>query len=159
MRDRTFILTQPDNCTTWRQQGTVHVEDGRVFLYELNLYDMFKQFEGQHIEIAITANPDPWPLDPLIVPLVEAMQHKGIHTLGSCQGHVDGSYYTPYPWVAFPEKLSDLFNLSQPPHPDWYSTVGESSSTIMWRTVVEASTEAELTKLQESILELAKAIS
>lgn len=159
MRTVTYTLVQPDNTTTWRQQGTVQISDGRVFLYEMNLAEFFAQFEGKHIEIAVAINDDEWPMDPLIVPLVEAMQRVGIKTIASCQGHVDGQYPHKYPWVAFAENLSDLFNLSQPPHADWYSTIGESPNTVVWRTVAEASTEAELAKLQESIGELAKAIS
>lgn len=150
-----YKLVQPDGTTIWRQHGVVQVINGRLYFYDGNMDDFFLPFVGKHVEIVLTPTDYDWPIDPKIQPLVEAMQRIGLQTFASCEGHID-FYPPPYPWVAF-------HKTDTPPAPPdgygWMLDTGPYGDYSVWRTINKATTETELTKLQESISELAKALS
>jgi len=77
--------------------GVVRIFEDQVYLCDLNLVDLLREFTGQWVEIMI-ASPQPpldKPVDEKIKPLVEALQNRGIVTLSSCEGHIFG-----YPFVS-----------------------------------------------------------
>lgn len=83
-------------------RGIVRVIGGQAFFCDGNLIDYIRRYDGCTVEVAFWTSDDfePFTMDPLIVPLVEAIQRRGITTLSSCQGHVGKEDATPYPFVS-----------------------------------------------------------
>ena len=133
------------------ENGIVKIIDDQVYICDLNVRDMAKEFEGRWIEIAM-ADPQPpadVPIDEKIKPLVDALRSRGVNTLSSCEGHLLIENRVHYPFVSFyhkglvaPDKI--------PVAPTWrISNIGLN----VWRlrTIGDATTEEELANLQNQI--------
>lgn len=142
------------STTSWMENGIVTIHDGRIFLCEWPIIEFFKQFEGKHIEIAIHPCASEYKIDSLIAPLVSALQSKGIDTVSSCQGHLGSDWLKPYPWVATKSEFYDTaFELFD------FECVPEQYGLFTIKSRHKALDEKDLALLQESAIELARALS
>lgn len=137
------------------EYGILRVLNGRVFLCDADLSDYIKEWDGLLLEVGFWVSEDSpeLPPDPLVWPLVEALQALGVKTLSSCQGHLDRLEQEKYPYVSFYSEERPAIALAS----GWDIS---SLSTYVWRlrTVRAASSAEELEELQQSINEQVAAL-
>lgn len=125
--------------------------DGRLFLCDADIAGMVAHegLEGSLMEVAFFTSGDfpPFKMDPLVAPLVEAMQAKRIRTLSSCEGHMSKEGTGKYPYVSFYADDAPLLgNLIK----GWEVTK-ISESVRQLRPAKAAETQSELDELQRQL--------
>lgn len=145
-----------------QQCGYLNIVGNRIFLCDLPLEEVLKQWDGYFVEVhcwSPTPSPD-WPIEPSIKPLVEALQKHGVKTLSSCEGHLDedhGLGRERYPIISFtgllPECMWDIIIRYGWIVIDW------PDGTRSLKITREAKDEEELKELQQSAMDLAKALA
>lgn len=144
--------------TAWLSEGVVYSNNGIITLNEYPLYTFLKQFEGQHVEIAVMPVVPQYSIDAKIRRLVNILNEKGYKTISSCEGHVrNEGIYRPFPWIAF-QKRNDLqYGYFVPPEGSgWMLSYFKDDDPLMlvpiWRTQESASSIEELTFIQDKYI-------
>lgn len=135
--------------------GVLRVINEEIFICDSNLLDMIRHYDGKWAEVAFFMSDEipAVPMDPLIEPLVQALNGRGIVTLGSCEGHLNDTEKKTFPYVSY-----FTTSLVFPLHPKWIvEEIGTHVSQL--RTIKSASTPEELKALQESIGEQTAALA
>jgi hypothetical protein len=152
--------------TLW-SYGTVNVVGDRVYLDSMDITQYLRNFDGQQVAFEFVfglKSMDKWAeRDEKIVPLVEALNSKGIKTLHSCQGHLesrqDGKYDYKYPQVDI--LTQDVPKLNGLLPADWFFELapwGDRNVTRL-RHIREAMDSVDLDYMQREAFDLAKAIA
>jgi len=130
------------------EYGILRVIDGRIFLCDADLADYVKQWSGRLLEVGFWLSEDSpeFTPDPLIWPLVEALQAQHVKTLSFCFSDTATPEKEKYPFVAFYSEERPTIALAS----GWDIS---SLSKCIWRlrTIRAASSQQELEELQQSI--------
>lgn len=132
------------------EYGILRVIDGRLLLCDGDLTAYVSQWEGKLLEVGFWLSEDSpeLPPDPLVWPLVEALQARGVRTLSSCQGHMEPDK-SHRPYVSF--YSDDKPKVEVAPGWEVLPVPPDGSKVSQLRTRTEAGTEEELIRLQEML--------
>lgn len=150
--------------------GIIRIVDGQPYVDEVPLWRMLEQFQGRFAEIAFFFPADV-PLvyqtcDEHILPLVQALNEKGVRTFSSCEGHLEERFgylvSHPFVWVHLADFQKSGLGIPE----EWeMSRTDVQSDTLEHDAVIgviqtkdSAQTQEELDRLQGKAIELAAQI-
>ena len=131
-------LWEGGDCTGFTGYGILRIIDGDVFVDDERLLNSLSQFDGRKVmyEFVFPEEAE-YEIDEKILPLVKALQARGIRTLGSCEGHGRGRAYVGF-YAGTELPVPEGWLLENAGHPKVWRIVSKDDSTD---TLIQQATE------------------